>query len=68
MSGTWVGDAPRAVTIINTLRWHGCFGFWPGKGRGVWGLCSDMCPEGVQMHRTGKKKVKSEKKKKKKKK
>jgi len=56
------------VTVIETLQWRSCFSFWPSEGGGVQGQCSNVCQEGAQMHRAGKKEKKPEKKKKEKRK
>jgi len=37
VGGTWVGDAPGAITVVKTLQWRRCFAFWPGKGGGMQG-------------------------------
>jgi len=47
------------AVVVKTPQWHHNFIFWPGKGGGVQGWCLGVCQEGVQTHRTGKKKTKS---------
>ena len=57
--GQWV---QAAVVVVKTLRWRGRFGFWPSESGGAWRRCSDVCREGAQTHRTGKKEKKKPKK------
>ena len=50
MHAMWV-----EAVIVKTSRWRGNLIFWPGKRGGMRGWCLDVCREGAQTHRTGKK-------------